>query len=183
MPLVSFKLFANHEFTVSLLTGFLIFVTNFFSNVITPFYLENARGFSATHAGYLMMVFPIVQVIIAPLSGSLSDKIGPYFLTLVGLAAILIAQVGYAMWHLASPLWVIIVIIAINGFGNGVFQSPNNTIIMSAVAPEGLRYRWWVECVGAKSRHGGRDLCGDDHLVCRNESYCWTPYVDLSDWS
>jgi EmrB/QacA subfamily drug resistance transporter len=137
-PLVSFKLFANHEFTVSLLTGFLIFVTNFFSNVITPFYLENARGFSATHAGYLMMVFPIVQVIIAPLSGSLSDKIGPYFLTLVGLAAILIAQVGYAMWHLASPLWVIIVIIAINGFGNGVFQSPNNTIIMSAVAPKDL---------------------------------------------
>ncbi len=50
----------------------------------------------------------------------------------------MIAQVGYAMWHLASPLWVIIVIIAVNGFGNGVFQSPNNTIIMSAVAPKDL---------------------------------------------
>jgi EmrB/QacA subfamily drug resistance transporter len=137
-PLVSFKLFGNGEFSISLLTGFLIFVTNFFSNVITPFYLENARGFSATQAGYLMMIFPIVQVVIAPLSGALSDKIGPYFLTLVGLAGILLAQVGYVLWHLSSPLWLIGLVIAINGFGNGVFQSPNNTIIMSAVAPSDL---------------------------------------------
>ncbi|WP_390408328.1 MFS transporter [Lacticaseibacillus jixiensis] len=137
-PLVSFKLFSNQEFTISLLCGFMIFVTNFFSNVITPFYLENARGYSATHAGYLMMVFPIVQVIIAPLSGSLSDKIGPYLLTLVGLAAILAAQIGYTLWHLDSSLVMIALVIAINGFGNGVFQSPNNTIIMSAVAPQDL---------------------------------------------
>ncbi|WP_461213515.1 MFS transporter [Lacticaseibacillus sp. GG6-2] len=137
-PLVSLKLFTNQEFTISLLCGFLIFVTNFFSNVITPFYLENARGFSATHAGYLMMIFPIVQVVIAPLSGSLADKIGPYVLTLVGLAAILLAQLGYTVWHLHSGLVMILLVIAINGFGNGVFQSPNNTIIMSAVAADDL---------------------------------------------
>ncbi len=138
LPLVSLKLFKNQEFTISLLCGFLIFVTNFFSNVITPFYLENARGFSATHAGYLMMIFPIVQVVVAPMSGSLADKIGPYALTLVGLGAILVAQIGYTFWHLQSGIVMILLVIAINGFGNGVFQSPNNSIIMSAVAPADL---------------------------------------------
>ncbi|WP_125703133.1 MFS transporter [Lacticaseibacillus daqingensis] len=137
-PLVSFKLFANAEFTISLLAGFMIFVTNFFFNVISPFYFENARGFSATTAGYILMLFPIVQVVVAPLAGSLSDKIGPYKITLVGLILILVSQIGYAMLSLSTPVALLLLLIGVMGFGNGVFQSPNNTIVMSAVAPSDL---------------------------------------------
>ncbi|WP_461224196.1 MFS transporter [Lacticaseibacillus suihuaensis] len=137
-PLVSFKLFQNAEFTISLLAGFLIFVTNFFFNVISPFYLENARGLSATTAGYILMIFPIVQVIVAPLAGSLSDKIGPYKITLVGLLVILVSQLGYAFLNLVTPLGLVILLIGVMGFGNGSFQSPNNTVVMSAVAPQDL---------------------------------------------
>ncbi|WP_179395277.1 MFS transporter [Lacticaseibacillus absianus] len=137
-PLVAFKLFRNAEFTLSLLAGFLIFVTNFFFNVISPFYFENARGLSATTAGYILMLFPVVQVIVAPLAGSLSDKIGPYTITLVGLGVILVSQLGYAQLGLATPVAVVLLLIGLMGFGNGTFQSPNNTIVMSAVAPQDL---------------------------------------------
>ncbi|MFD1483733.1 MFS transporter [Lacticaseibacillus baoqingensis] len=137
-PLVPLRLFANGEFTLSLLSGFLIFVVNFFSVVITPFYLENARGFAPTVAGNLLMVFPVVQVVIAPMAGALADKIGPYLLTVVGLSLILIAQIGYVLWQQATPMWGLALVIAINGLGNGIFQSPNNTMIMSAVAASDL---------------------------------------------
>ncbi|MFT8648746.1 MAG: MFS transporter, partial [Liquorilactobacillus nagelii] len=63
-PLISFTIFKNQQFSRSLLTGFLIFVTNFFFNVISPFYLENARSLSPRIAGYILMIFPLVQVII-----------------------------------------------------------------------------------------------------------------------
>lgn len=137
-PMVSLRLFENKEFTISLLVGFLIFITNFFANVIWPFYLENARGLPATTAGYLLMLFPVVQVIIAPLSGILSDKKGPYGITLVGLCVILLAQAGFIFLGLNTPWLLVMAIIVLMGFGNGAFQSPNNTLIMSAVAPKDL---------------------------------------------
>ncbi len=43
-PLLSFRLFKNIDFSLSLLCAFLIFIVNFFFNVISPFYLENALG-------------------------------------------------------------------------------------------------------------------------------------------
>lgn len=43
-PLLSFRLFKNIDFSLSLLCAFLIFIVTFFFNVIAPFYLENARG-------------------------------------------------------------------------------------------------------------------------------------------
>lgn len=137
-PMLALSLFRNKEFTISLVVAFLIFVTNFFFNVIAPFYLENARGLSATTAGYMLMLFPIVQVIVAPLSGALSDRIGPYLITLVGLLVILVAQLGYTALTLATPWGLVMVLIGIMGFGNGTFQSPNNTLVMSAVAPKDL---------------------------------------------
>lgn len=72
-PILALQLFKNKRFTISLLCAFLIFVANFFFNVISPFYLENARGMAANFAGYALMTFPIVQVVVAPIAGSISD--------------------------------------------------------------------------------------------------------------
>ncbi len=95
-PLLSFRLFKNIDFSLSLLCAFLIFIVNFFFNVISPFYLENALGLAPNLAGYSLMIFPIVQVVVAPIAGSISDKIGPELLTFVGLILISISQVGYS---------------------------------------------------------------------------------------
>ncbi|MCD2255301.1 MFS transporter [Lactobacillus sp. CC-MHH1034] len=137
-PLLPFHIFKNKNFTISLLTAMLIFIVNFFFNVIGPFYLENARGLEPNYAGYILMIFPIVQVVIAPLAGSISDKIGPYLLTVIGLIAILISQIGYAMTQLTSPLWFFMAMIGVVGLGNGIFQAPNNTIVMSTVETQDL---------------------------------------------
>ena len=132
-PLLAFHIFKNKNFTISLLTALMVFVVNFFFNVISPFYLENARGLAPNHAGYILMIFPIVQVVIAPLSGSISDKFGPYILTVLGLCIIVGAQIGYAVTQLQTELWFFMVLIGAMGLGNGLFQSPNNALIMSSV--------------------------------------------------
>ncbi|MCI1920751.1 MAG: MFS transporter [Liquorilactobacillus nagelii] len=137
-PLISFTIFKNQQFSRSLLTGFLIFVTNFFFNVISPFYLENARGLSPRIAGYILMIFPLVQVIIAPLSGAVSDRIGTKKITILGLFLILASQVGYLLTNLQTPLWIFTANVGLVGLGNGIFQAPNNTTVMSSVAIKDL---------------------------------------------
>ncbi|MFH5810643.1 MFS transporter [Companilactobacillus sp. FL22-1] len=132
-PVLDLRIFKNIDFSISIFCAFLIFVANFFFNVISPFYLENARGMAANYAGYALMTFPIVQVVVAPVAGAISDKIGPELLTFIGLILISISQVGYLFVNLTSPLLIFMFFVGLVGLGNGIFQAPNNSIVMSSV--------------------------------------------------
>ncbi|WEV70675.1 MFS transporter [Lactobacillus sp. ESL0785] len=137
-PLLQFSLFKNPDFSVSLLCALLIFITNFFFNVVTPFYLENARHLATSQTGLLLMILPIVQLFTAPVAGTISDKIGPKLITFIGLVLLLISQIGYYLCNLNSPLWLFIGSIAIMGLGSGIFSSPNNSLVMSSVKQKDL---------------------------------------------
>lgn len=137
-PVLDLQIFRNTSFTISIFCAFLIFVANFFFNVISPFYLENARGLAANYAGYVLMTFPIVQVVVAPIAGAVSDKIGPKLLTFIGLILISISQIGYMFMSLATPMWIFMLFVGLVGLGNGIFQAPNNTIVMNSVEVKDL---------------------------------------------
>ncbi|UQZ86905.1 Multidrug resistance protein stp [Paenibacillus konkukensis] len=132
-PLIELSLFKNVLFSVSILCGFLVFSANFCFNIIAPFYAQNMLNLSPFAAGFLLMLFPICMVIVAPVSGALSDKIGSEPLTFAGLIVMVIAQFGLAALHDGSHLAVVGLWIAMLGIGSGLFQSPNNALIMSQV--------------------------------------------------
>lgn len=132
-PLLQLSLFKNPLFSLSILCAFLVFVANFCFNIIAPFYAQNMLNLSPFYAGFLLMLFPISMVIVAPLSGALSDKIGSEFLTFAGLIVMVIAQFGLARLHDGSAVALVGVWIAMLGIGSGLFQSPNNSLIMSKV--------------------------------------------------
>lgn len=79
------------------------------------------------------MLFPICMVVISPISGALSDKIGSEALTFAGLIVMVIAQFGLARLHDGSSVVLVGVWIAMLGIGSGLFQPPNNSLIMSKV--------------------------------------------------
>ena len=137
-PLLSFSLFKNSRFSVSTLCAFLIFVIMFFFTAIAPFYLENALRMPTNLAGLVLMISPIFQVIVAPIAGAISDRIGAEVLTFIGLIFVLISQIGYMMTGLKTPLLLFAVFIALFGLGNGIFQAPNNSVIMSSVPVKSL---------------------------------------------
>lgn len=132
-PLLQLSLFKNPLFSLSIFCAFLVFVSNFCFNIIAPFYAQNMLNMSPFSAGFLLMLFPISMVIIAPLSGALSDKIGSELLTFAGLIVMVIAQFGLARLHEGSPVLLVGVWIAMLGIGSGLFGSPNNSLVMSTV--------------------------------------------------
>lgn len=132
-PLIRFSIFKNKLFTISLVTAVLIFASNFFVNVVIPFYLQDARGLAASQAGLLMMVFPLLMVVGSPISGYLTDKIGPRLLTFSGLILLSITSLMYMFLSQETPMWYYILATAIMGLGNALFQSPNNMTVMSSV--------------------------------------------------
>jgi EmrB/QacA subfamily drug resistance transporter len=132
-PLISFAIFKNKIFTMSLITAVLIFSSNFFVNVVIPFYLQEGRKLSASYAGLLMMVFPLLMVVGSPISGYLTDKIGPEILTIGGLLLLSVTSLMYMFLDMETPIWYYVVATGLMGMGNALFQSPNNTMVMSSV--------------------------------------------------
>lgn len=132
-PLLQLSLFRNSLFSLSILCGFLVFAANFCFNIIAPFYAQNMLELSPFYAGFLLMLFPICMVVISPISGALSDKIGSEALTFAGLIVMVIAQFGLARLHDGSSVVLVGVWIAMLGIGSGLFQPPNNSLIMSKV--------------------------------------------------
>lgn len=132
-PLLQLSLFKNPLFSISILCAFLVFSANFCFNIIAPFYAQNMLNLSPFYAGFLLMLLPICMVVVAPISGALSDKIGSEFLTFAGLVVMVIAQIGLAQLHVGSSVVLVGIWIAMLGIGSGLFQSPNNSLVMSKV--------------------------------------------------
>lgn len=136
--MIDLRLFKNLLFSINLITGFLTFVAISGVFILMPFYLENVLGYNTRQVGYMLAIVPIALGITAPISGSLSDRLGTRPITVLGLLALLI---GY---YLASTLnaqtttlGYVLRLLPI-GIGMGIFQSPNNSAIMGAAPRERL---------------------------------------------
>ncbi len=137
VPLLQLKLFQNRLFSLSIFCSFISFVAISGSTIVLPFYLQNTLKYSPAFTGIILMASPIILAVVAPVSGHLSDKIGSEFLTFLGLV---ITGAGlYLMSTLTqnSPVWILMAYIGIMSVGNGLFQSPNNSLTMST-APKNM---------------------------------------------
>lgn len=137
-PMVDLRLFNNALFSVSLITGFLTFVTAAGSFLIMPFYLQNVLGYNPSQTGLLMSIVPIMLGVTAPISGSLSDRLGGRTITVIGMAVLVVAHFSISTLSTdTSALGVVLRLLPL-GLGMGIFQSPNNSAIMGSVPRERL---------------------------------------------
>lgn len=132
-PMLQLNIFRNQLFSLSIICGFLLFVAMNCSNILLPFYLQDVIKMSPSVSGLYLMTYPMVLFVVAPISGHLSDKIGSELLTLIGLMVFSSAFFMMATLNQNLEPVKLIVIIAIMALGNGMFQSPNNSLIMSSV--------------------------------------------------
>lgn len=137
-PLMPLSLFKIKAFAYGLGAAVLIFLANFFTVIILPFYLEDARRLSAGQAGTLLIIFPVVMVFAGPIGGWFADHFSQARVASIGLAIVAIAQAMYYFLTLTSPIWVYVVITVIMAIGTGLFQSPNSDIVMSVVPKDQL---------------------------------------------
>lgn len=137
-PMLDFSMFKNKLFDISLFCGFISFLAMFCMNIIHPFYLQYIINASPGVSGLLMIVTPICIGIIAPVSGYMSDKIGSELLTVLGLFFTSLGLLLTAFLNQGSSYTDIILRVAVIGIGNGLFQSPNNSIIMGSVPRDKL---------------------------------------------
>ncbi|WP_232796611.1 MFS transporter [Kyrpidia spormannii] len=132
-PMLDFSLYRIRMFSTGSAAAFLSFVSLFCVNVMMPFFIQTVMHQSPAVTGYVMAANPVVMAVTAPLAGWLSDRIGPYVLTTGGLALNALGFVALNQLTAEVSPWVVAVHLAVFGFGQGLFQSPNNSSIMGSV--------------------------------------------------
>jgi EmrB/QacA subfamily drug resistance transporter len=130
-PLLQLSLFKNGLFSLSIFCAFISFISINSFIIIQPFYLQNVMKYTPAFTGIIMVVYPLVMSVVAPTSGYLSDKIGSEFLTFLGLAANSTGLFLMSTLNEHTSLQTLILFIIIMSVGNGLFQSPNNSLTMS----------------------------------------------------
>lgn len=135
-PIIVLSLLKNRVFTSAVTSLILSFLDLFAISFILPFYLEELRGFSTQEAGLLLTPLPLVLAIFAPISGALADRIGTRWLAASGLAIACIGLVLISQLDEHSSIQDIIWRLGITGFGQALFQSPNNSALMGAAPRE-----------------------------------------------
>ena len=142
-PLVDFSFFADSSFRVPMLSLFLSFVGLFAAVFLVPFYLQRTAGMEPAAIGRVLVVVPLLLLLVSPVSGVLSDRLGSRALAVAGLA---LTSTGLALLAWMSdhageqPLGVMPIIggLFVVGLGQGLFQPPNSSSAMSSVPFERL---------------------------------------------
>ncbi len=131
-PMLDLRLFRSSLFSVSLTTGFLIFVCLAGTLLLMPFYAENVLGYNPQQTGLLMATVPAALGVIAPLSGSLSDRYGSRLITVAGLSVLVLGFLAVRSLDAHTTTLGYVLRFLPVGLGMGIFQSPNNSAIMGA---------------------------------------------------
>ena len=132
-PLYDLRLFAIRPYTAGNVSLLVAFTSLFVAIFLMPFFLESGQGFSVLEAGLLLTPLPLATLVVAPFSGSLSDKIGPRLLATSGLVITAFGLLSLTQLQADSSPWNIVWRLIIIGLGQGLFNSPNNSSILGSV--------------------------------------------------
>jgi len=135
-PLVPFDLLRKPLFALSAATSIASFTAQMLAFVALPFRFENVLGYDQVTTGLLLTPWPVAVGVTAPVAGWLADRVSTAVLCAAGLGVLAAGLVALALTPLgAQPLdvgWRM----AMCGFGFGVFQSPNNRMMLTAAPRE-----------------------------------------------
>lgn len=133
-PVLEVRLFLeNHVFTFSNLAALINYSATFAVSFLLSLYLQYNRGLTSQTAGLILMAQPVVQALLSPAAGKLSDRVEPRIVASAGMA---ICAIGLAMLSVLTEeisLSYIVVSLVVLGMGYAFFSSPNTNAVMSSV--------------------------------------------------
>jgi EmrB/QacA subfamily drug resistance transporter len=133
-PMLPMRFFRNRAFAAANGASLLMYFGMFGSIFLLTQFFQTAQGYSPLEAGLRILPWTAMPMIVAPIAGALSDRIGGRPLMALGLAlqavglawiaAVSTATVGYG--SLVGPF-------VVSGIGMALFFAPVANVVLSAV--------------------------------------------------
>lgn len=136
-PMLPVDLFRIKLYSLSIITSVCSFIAQNVAMIAMPFLFLNSFGFSEITTGLLMTPWPLATMIISPIAARFVEKHNPGATAAAGMAVyatgvvllLLLPESGATVWNIAWRM-------AVCGIGFGMFQTPNNIVMVIATPVE-----------------------------------------------
>jgi EmrB/QacA subfamily drug resistance transporter len=132
-PLLDLTIFRIPAFTLGNIARWFSFITMSVSNLLMPFFLQLGMGLDPLRTGILVAPTAVAMALLAPLTGWMSEKFAPERLCALGLTVNGAALIFLSFLGPGSSAIEVVFGLALMGVGMGIFQTPNNNLLMSSV--------------------------------------------------
>lgn len=129
-PMLDLELFRNRVFAFSVLAATLYFCAMYCVVFTIPLSAQIALGRNGLQAGLLLLPISILNVVLAPAAGALSDRVPARYVSTAGALCFLAGSVLLALQPDHPALWTLYLSLFVAGAGTAVFSQPNNSTIM-----------------------------------------------------
>ena len=136
-PMLPMRLFRSRAFSGINAASLLMFLGMFGSIFLLSQYMQGVLGYSPTEAGLRMLPWTGMPMLVAPVAGILSDRVGGrpvvaagLFLQAAGLAYMAAVVTADASYAVQLPGLII------SGIGMGLYFAPAANLVMSSVRPQ-----------------------------------------------
>lgn len=138
-PIISFDLFRNGTFTVSILAALITGMAMFGATMFLPLFVQGVLAGSATLAGLVTMPMPLALISASTLSGIVASRTGRYRINaVVGMVLLLVGACLLLFLGPTTPPWQIMVDVVLVGTGLGITMPVLTLAVQNAVPREQL---------------------------------------------
>lgn len=135
-PILPLDLLASPVLALSAIGAYTAFIASMTLLLTIPFRLQHSFGFSAAEVGAAIAPWPFVNMVVAPLSGWLSDRVPAGVLGGIGMTVAVTALLLIAWMPTDPSYWDIAWRMALCGAGFGTFLPPNARLIVGSAPRE-----------------------------------------------
>jgi nitrate/nitrite transporter NarK len=133
-PVLDLDIFrTNRAYSLFNLSAMINFSATFSLTFLLSMYLQYIKGLDPQQAGAILIASPIIQAIVSPIAGRLSDRVQPAKLSTAGMAITGLALAPLIFLNFNTSTWYITVALLVLGVGLALFSSPNTNAIMGSV--------------------------------------------------
>jgi EmrB/QacA subfamily drug resistance transporter len=133
LPMLDLSLFKNSSFVGANVVALLVSLGMFGVFFFISLYVQNILGYSPTRSGAIFLPMTILIILIAPIAGKLSDRIGGRWLMGGGMTLLGISLLFYQRLGLHSTFWTLLPSLVLGGIGMALTMSPMTSVAMGSV--------------------------------------------------
>ena len=133
LPMLDLSLFKIGSFVGANLVAMLVSLGMFGVFFFISLYVQNVLGYSPTKAGAIFLPMTILIILVAPIAGKLSDRIGSRWLMGAGMTIVGVSLLLYQRIGLHTGFWSLLPQLMLGGLGMALTMSPMTSAAMGSV--------------------------------------------------
>jgi EmrB/QacA subfamily drug resistance transporter len=133
LPMLDLSLFRIGSFAGANLVAMLVSLGMFGVFFFVSLYVQNVLGYSPTKAGAIFLPMTILIILVAPIAGKLSDRIGSRWLMGAGMSTLGVSLLLYQRIGLHTGFWSLLPQLLLGGLGMALTMSPMTSAAMGSV--------------------------------------------------